>query len=535
MTTTQGRVGGEGATPVEPVTVSVVVVSYNVKDWIVRCLGSLAASTSHDLDLIVVDNASHDGSADAVEAAFPEATVVRNDHNLGFGRAVNQCAELAKGDYLLLLNPDGYVEPGSLDALVDFAQRNPRYVIVGGRTISPEGDLDPRSCWAAPTLWSLASSALMLSTLRPRSTLFDPEAMGDFGRDHPRPVDIVTGCLLLVRLADWRALGGFDERFFMYGEDAELCLRAAAETGRQCAVTPDATMVHAVGASSATRPDKHELLLAGRITLVRTHWGPVRGRAGAALLVGGVGVRAALERTGLGGRIGGRDTDWAEVWRRRGRWSRGFPPRGRDDGPQGLDAWEDADVGDAGAVDEAEVTGRTAVRRGRERQARLVRSLLDPRTYAHALKLLHYFHYTHVGEVGKLTLGRDVRYAPNVSFSNAERITIGDRTRVGARTALWAGDHAGAISIGSDCNFGPNCFVTASNYGTDAGTPFLDQAKVDADIVIGDDVWFGTGVVVLAGVTIGSHCVIAAGSVVTRDLPPDSIVGGVPAKVIRER
>ncbi len=535
MTTIEGLVSGNGATPVGRVTVSVVVVSYNVRDWIVRCLGSLAASTSHDLDVIVVDNASSDDSADAVEAAFPEATVVRNAHNVGFGRAVNQGAELAKGDYLLLLNPDGYVEPGSLDALVAFAQGNPQYVIVGGRTVSPEGELDHRSCWAAPTLWSLLSSAFMLSTLRPRSTLFDPEAMGDFRRDHARPVDIVTGCLLLVRLADWRALGGFDERFFMYGEDAELCLRAAAETGRQCAVTPDATMIHAVGASSATRPDKHEMLLAGRITLVRTHWGPVRGRAGAALLVAGVGVRTALERTGLGGRVGGRDTDWSEVWRRRGRWSRGFPPRGRDDGPQGLDAWEVADVGDAGTVDETEVTGRTAIRKGRQRQARLVRSLLDPRTYAHALKLLHYFHYTHVGEVGKLTLGRDVRYAPNVSFSNAERITIGDRTRVGARTALWAGDHAGAISIGSDCNFGPNCFVTASNYGTEAGTPFLDQAKVDADIVIGDDVWFGTGVVVLAGVTIGSHCVIAAGSVVTRDIPPDSIVGGVPAKVIRER
>jgi N-acetylglucosaminyl-diphospho-decaprenol L-rhamnosyltransferase len=520
---------GDPAVAPPGVVVSVVVVSYNVKDWIVRCLGSLAASTGHELDVIVVDNASRDGSADAVEAAFPEATVVRNRHNVGFGRAVNQGAERAKGDYLLLLNPDGYVEPGSLDALVDFARAHPQYVIVGGRTVSPEGQLDPRSCWAAPTLWSLASSAAMLSTLRPRSPLFDPEAMGHYGRDHPREVDIVTGCLLLVRLDDWRALGGFDERFFMYGEDAELCLRAAAETGRRCAVTPDATMVHAVGASSATRPDKHELLLAGRITLVRSHWGPVRSRIGAGLIVAGVGLRTVLERAGIG-----RESDWTEVWRRRGRWSRGFPPRGRDDGPQGLDAWGGDDVKDADVKDGA-VTGRNAIRRGRARQARFLRSILDPRSLVHAVKLLHYFHYTHVGEVGKLTLGRDVRYAPNVSFANAERITIGDRTRVGARTSLWAGDHAGAIRIGSDCNFAPNCFVTASNYGIEPGTPFLDQPKVDADIVIGDDVWFGTGVVVLAGVTIGSHTVIAAGSVVTKDIPPNSIVGGVPAKVIRER
>ncbi len=346
----------------------------------------------------------------------------------------------------------------------------------------------------------------------------------------------MTGCLLLVRLADWRALGGFDERFFMYGEDAELCLRAAAETGRGCAVTPDATMIHAVGASSATRPDKHEMLLAGRITLVRTHWGPCGAapaprcwsrawasarrssapasaagsagatptgpRCGGAGTAGAGGSRPAAETTGRRASTRGRSPTWAMLeW-----WTMPRSP---------------------GATPSA---GAASASRG------CVKSLLDPRGRTRTrLKLLHYFHYTHVGEVGKLTLGREVRYAPNVSFANAERITIGDRTRVGARTALWAGDHAGAISIGSDCNFGPNCFVTASNYGIEAGTPFLDQAKVDADIVIGDDVWFGTGVVVLAGVTIGSHCVIAAGSVVTRDLPPNSIVGGVPAKVIRER
>jgi GT2 family glycosyltransferase/acetyltransferase-like isoleucine patch superfamily enzyme len=531
MTATEGLgLDGRPPGPGGQALVSVVVVSYNTRDWIVRCLDSLAVSTSHELDVIVVDNASRDGSADAVAAAFPDATIIRNEHNLGFARAVNQGAEAAKGDYLLLLNPDGYVEPGSLDALVAFARAHPEYVIVGGRTVTPDGDLDPRSCWAAPTLWSLLSSALMLSTLRPGSTTLDPEAMGDYGRDHPRPVDIVTGCLLLVALDDWRALGGFDERFFVYGEDAELCLRAAAVTGRRCAVTPDAVMIHAVGASSATRPDKHELLLAGRITLVRTHWPRAKGFVGARLIVAGVGVRALLERLPLGGR----DTAWGEVWRRRGRWGKGFPPRGDDDGPQGLDAWGVTGVGDAVDVKD-EVTGRTAVRQGRARQARFLLSILDPRSLLHAVKLLHYFHYTHVGEVKKLTLGPEVRYAPNVSFANAERISIGARTRVGARTSLWAGDHSGAIRIGSDCNFAPNCFVTASNYGIEAGTPFLDQPKVDSDIEIGDDVWFGAGVVVLAGVTIGSHCVIAAGSVVTKDIPANSIAGGVPAKVIRER
>jgi N-acetylglucosaminyl-diphospho-decaprenol L-rhamnosyltransferase len=490
-----------------PGVVSVVVVSYNTRDWLLRCLGSLPEASSHELDVIVVDNASADGSADAVAGAFPTVRLIRNGENAGFGRAVNQGAALARGDRLLLVNPDGYLEPGAIDALVAFADAHPEYVICGGRTVTPAGELDPRSCWGAPTLWSLLCSTLLLSTLRPGSRVFDPEALGGFRRDRARPVDIVTGCLLLVSTADWAELGGFDERYFVYGEDADLCLRATATTGRQCAITPDAVMVHAVGASSATPPDKRELLLRGRITVVRTHLRGWRGRAGGALIVGGVLARAALERAGAG-----REAGWDEVWRRRRRWWRGYPPAAKEPG-----------------------TGRSSLRTGTARQQRFLRSVLDPRSLLHAVRLLHYFHYTHVAETGKLTLGPEVRFAPNVSFANAERIRIGARSRVGARCSLWAGDHDGAIRIGSDCNFAPQCFLTASNYGIEAGTPFLDQPKHDADIEIGDDVWLGTGVIVLAGVTIGSGTVVAAGSVVTRDLPPGVVAGGVPAKALRER
>jgi GT2 family glycosyltransferase/acetyltransferase-like isoleucine patch superfamily enzyme len=494
--------------------VTAVVVSYNTCDWLARCLASLpAACRDHDLDVVVVDNASADGSADLVADHFPDVRLIRNDVNIGFARAVNLGAAEATGDHLVLVNPDGYLEPGALDHLVAFAVAHPEYVICGGRTVTPDGDLDPRSCWAAPSLWSLASSALMLSTLRPGSTLFDPEAMGDFARDTARPVDIVTGCLLLVALDDWRALGGFDERYFVYGEDADLCLRATAETGRRCAITPEAVMVHAVGLSSESTPAKHELLLKGRITFVLSRWPSGRRQAGRALIVGGVLVRTAAARAGMA-----RGTGWSEVWRHRRRWWKGFP---MTDAP-------------AAAPSHAH-TGRSGLRHGRERQGRFLRSLLDPRTYVHALRLLHYAHYTHVAERPKLTLGPDVRLAPNVSLAHAERIAIGARSRIGARTHLWAGTDTGRVTIGADCNLAPNCFVTASDYGIDAGTTILDQEKRDADVTIGDDVWFGTGVVVVAGVTIGDGAVVAAGSVVTSDVPPGTVVGGVPAKVIRSR
>jgi len=180
-------------------------------------------------------------------------------------------------------------------------------------------------------------------------------------------------------------------------------------------------------------------------------------------------------------------------------------------------------------------TGRNSIRRGAQRPAAFLRSLLDPRTYVHALKLLHYFHYTHVGQVSRLTRGVDVRLAPNVSLANAERITIGDRTRIGARCHIWAGDVSGQIHIGSDTNLAPLCFITASNYGIERGTGFLDQPKLDADVRIGNGVWLGAAVIVLPGVTIGDSSIIAAGAVVTKDIPPDVIAGGVPARVLRAR
>lgn len=278
-----------------------------------------SAARQESLDVIVVDNASSDGSADIAEEACPEVRVFRNAENVGFAKAVNQGATAAAGEYLLLLNPDGYLKPGAIDAIVSFARVNPQYVVCGGRTVTPAGDLDPRSCWAAPSLWSLFCSATLLSALWPGRRFFDPESMGSYLRDEIRAVDIVTGCLFLVAFKDWQRIGGFDERFFVYGEDADFCLRATAETGRHCAITPEAVMVHIVGASSAGRPDKQELLLNGRIALARTHLRGWKGAVGAALIVAGVWVRATLECTGIK-----KEKVWAEVWERRARWRYGY-------------------------------------------------------------------------------------------------------------------------------------------------------------------------------------------------------------------
>lgn len=163
------------------------------------------------------------------------------------------------------------------------------------------------------------------------------------------------------------------------------------------------------------------------------------------------------------------------------------------------------------------------------------RSILDPRTYLHAFRLAHFSAYSHVQQTRRLHRGPGVSFAPNVSFRNAERIWIGEGSHIGEHSVIWAGNSTGRVVLGKKALLAPNVTITASNYGIERGTPVMDQPKLEADVVIGDDVWLGANTVVLAGVTVGEGAIIAAGAVVTKDVPPFTIAGGVPAKVIGER
>jgi len=165
-----------------------------------------------------------------------------------------------------------------------------------------------------------------------------------------------------------------------------------------------------------------------------------------------------------------------------------------------------------------------------------LRSILDPRTFAHALRVAHFNSYSYVRQVPRIHMGPGVSMAPNVSFRNGDRIRIGAGSHIGEFSLIWAGNSSGRIDIGEKCLFGPHVMVTASNYGIDRGPiPIMDQPKIEKDVVIGAGAWLGANVVVLAGVTIGEGAVIAAGAVVSKDVPPFAIAGGVPARVIGER
>ena len=125
--------------------------------------------------------------------------------------------------------------------------------------------------------------------------------------------------------------------------------------------------------------------------------------------------------------------------------------------------------------------------------------------------------------------------APNVSFRNGERIEIGARSHIGEYCSLWAGDEGGRILIGEDALFGPLVYITASNYDYGSGSPVWRQPHIEEDVVIGADVWLGARVIVLPGVAVGDSCIVAAGSVVTRDLPPGAVAAGAPARILKMR
>jgi GT2 family glycosyltransferase len=250
--------------------VSILIVTYRCRDAARACLASLSGADSSQ-EIVVLDNASRDGTVEMVRSEFPGVRLVASEENLGFALGCNRAAEEARGEYILLLNPDTVVHEGAVENLVAFARAHPEHGLYGGRTLDPDGSVNPGSCWGAPTLWSLFCFATLLTSAFKRTRLFDPESLGGWKRDTVREVDIVTGCLLLAPRTLWEELGGFDTRFFMYGEDADLSLRAAA-LGYRPAITPDAVVTHEIGVSSSTREDKLMLLFRGKATLLRKHW-----------------------------------------------------------------------------------------------------------------------------------------------------------------------------------------------------------------------------------------------------------------------
>lgn len=305
---------------------AILIVSFNTRDLTLACLRSVFAETRNDnIRVVVVDNGSDDGSAEAIEEEFPAVHLLRFAENLGFGRANNVAAAASRTDFLLLLNPDTLVVDHGVDRLVDFALAHPGAGIWGGRTVFADGSLNPKCCWRFMTLWSLVGRAVGLPGAFWWSNRLNPEAYGGWLRDSVREVDVVAGCFFLIRRDLWDKLGGFDERFFMYGEETDLCCRAH-RMGARPLFTPHATIIHYGGASERVRASKIQKLFAGKATYITKHWcGPRRTlalrllRLHALMRTMGYSLLAGFSR-----RHRQSARQWREVWRSRGTWSTGY-------------------------------------------------------------------------------------------------------------------------------------------------------------------------------------------------------------------
>jgi GT2 family glycosyltransferase len=308
--------------------VSILVISYNTRAMTLACLASVVAETSVPYELIVLDNASTDGSAAAIAAAFPDIRLIASADNLGFAGGNNVAARKARAKYILLLNPDTLVLERAIDRLVAFAEMTPDAGIWGGRTLNGDRSLNPGSVFGRITLWSLFCRASGLALIFRDSAFFNPEEMGAWDRRDEREVDVVQGSFFLIRRDLWGALGGFDETFVMYGEEQDLCRRARGH-GARPRMTPEATIIHYHGASSR-RADREIMTLKARATLIRRHF-PVWQRPLGLFLLG-FWPWSRMVSGGALSRLSGRAhfaeaaRIWGDVWRARADWRRGYLP-----------------------------------------------------------------------------------------------------------------------------------------------------------------------------------------------------------------
>ena len=238
--------------------ISVVIVAWNARHYLELCLESLEkAPPRRTMEVLVVDNASADGTSEMVEARFPWVNLIKSAENLGFSRGNNVAIRQAQGRYIALVNPDVIVLPGCLDALADFLDQNPKVGDAGPRVFNP--DMTQQStCRRFPSLWNNFCMATGLAARFKHSRFFAGEHMLYFAHDRTMPVDVLVGCFSMIRRETFDAVGLLDEKLFMYGDDMDWC-RRCWKAGWQVVFYPGARAIHDKGKTTAPYPVRFAL------------------------------------------------------------------------------------------------------------------------------------------------------------------------------------------------------------------------------------------------------------------------------------
>jgi GT2 family glycosyltransferase len=228
---------------------SIIIINWNSKGYLRECLLSLARSPGNvTTEILVIDNASHDGVAQMLAAEFPCVTFMQSERNLGFSGGNNRAAHQATGDFLLFLNPDTLVEGDALIRLVETLRHRPDAGMVGARLLNTDRTLQTSCILSFPTLFNQLLDCEFLRRRFPRSGLWGMAPL--FGDSpEPAPVEAISGACMMIRRELFTRLEGFDERYFMYAEDVDLSYKVH-EAGFKCYYMSKASVIHHGGGSS---------------------------------------------------------------------------------------------------------------------------------------------------------------------------------------------------------------------------------------------------------------------------------------------
>jgi O-antigen biosynthesis protein len=235
------------------ILISIVIVNYKVPYCLIEALHSLRLAALYDrCEVIIIDNASGDGSREIVTSKFQEAQWIQLKTNVGFGKACNIGVAAARGEYLLLLNPDTVISASTLSDAVEFMETHPKAGLMGPKILNPDGTLQLSCRRSIPTPSVAFYYFAGLSSIFPKSRRFGRYHLTYMDEDTMAQVDVISGSFMFMRRALFNEIGGFDKRFFMYGEDIDLCYRIT-HAGREVWYYPQIKIVHQKGKSSSKR------------------------------------------------------------------------------------------------------------------------------------------------------------------------------------------------------------------------------------------------------------------------------------------
>lgn len=240
----------EGQTQTGNIDISVIIVNYNVKEFAANLLESLEkARDGLNLEIFLVDNASSDGSLSYLRRRYPEVIYIGNKENTGFGRANNQAIRQARGTYTLLINPDTIVRQDTLRVMHGHMEEHPETGAAGCKMLNPDGTFAPESRRTVPTPMTALWKILGLTKLFPGSRRFSAYYMGGEDENKAGRVPVLSGAFMFFRTSLLKETGGFDEQFFMYGEDIDLCYRIRQQ-GWEIDYVPATSIIHYKGEST---------------------------------------------------------------------------------------------------------------------------------------------------------------------------------------------------------------------------------------------------------------------------------------------